>query len=464
MKITFHGAAQTVTGSLHIVETARGDIVLMDCGMFQGRRAEARAINNQFPVDPKKVRAIVLSHSHIDHIGNIPAWVAHGLKCPIYGTGATVDLCALMLRDSAHIQETDAMHLNKHLAPGQPPVVPAYTVEDAERAIGMLRGRNYRQEFDVVPGLTALYRDAGHILGSASITLSENVDGRITRLGFTGDIGRPDSAILNDPEPLDAGLDALLSESTYGNKEHPPQEDLPGKLADVLTRTVARGGKVIIPAFAVGRTQHVLYCMSQLQKAGKIPHMPIFVDSPLAIGASEIFKRHPECYDIEATKIFGDDGSLFELDRFKTTRLPDESRKLNDLKGPAVIIAASGMCEAGRVLHHLEHHMGDERNTILIVGFQAENTLGRKIVEKQRLVKVYGQEHVLRAEVAVINGFSAHAGKSELAGFLDHCRPKGPLFLVHGEIGPMTDFQAHLTGERGFKDVRIPKKGESFAV
>lgn len=464
MKIRFHGAAQTVTGSCHILETAAGETVLLDCGLFQGRRAEAKIRNGEFPVEPRSVRAVVLSHSHIDHIGNVPQWVARGLKCPIYGTGATVDLCELMLRDSAHIQEQDALHLNRNRRPGDPVIQPIYTAEDAERAVGMLRGRNYNEWFDVLPGLRVFYRDAGHILGSASVTVEENDNGIIKRMAFTGDIGRPDSAILNDPVPFESGLDAVLSESTYGNREHPPQADLPNELADVITRTVARGGKIIVPSFALGRTQQVLYAMSQLQKAGRLPRVPVFVDSPLAIGASEVFKRHPECYDAEASKKFSDEASLFALADFKATRMAEDSKRLNDLKGSAVIIAASGMCEAGRILHHLEHHMGDARNTILIVGFQAENTLGRKLVERQKIVKVYGQEKVLNAEVVVLNGFSAHAGKSELSSFLEKCRPKGPLFLVHGELTAMMPFREHLMNEKGFPDVRIPAKGESYLV
>lgn len=465
MKIRFHGAAQTVTGSCHILETAAGETVLLDCGMFQGRRAEARARNCEFPIDPRIVKAIVLSHAHIDHIGNIPAWVARGLKCPIYGTGATVDLCELMLRDSAHIQESDAEHLNKkNRGTGQAYTLPLYTTQDAERAIGMLRGRNYNQWFEVLPGLRIYYRDAGHILGSASVTVEETHNGITKRIAFSGDIGRPDSAILKDPEPFSEGLDAVLSESTYGNREHPPQADLPNELEATVAKTIARGGKLIVPAFALGRTQQLLFCLSQLQKAGRLPHMPIYVDSPLAIGASEVFKRHPECYDIEASKKFSDEHSLFELDNFTCTRSPEDSKRLNTLKGPCIIIAASGMCEAGRILHHLEHHMGDPRNTVLIVGFQAENTLGRKIVERQHIVKVYGQELALNAEVQVLNGFSAHAGKSELSGFLDKCRPRGPLFLVHGELDSMTAFRNHLTKEMGFPDVRIPAKGESYLV
>lgn len=463
MKIHFHGAVRTVTGSLHIVETSRGEIVLMDCGLFQGRRSEARERNTKLPVDPTRVKAVVLSHAHIDHIGNLPTWAARGLKCPIYGTGATVDLCALMLRDSANIQVLDARHLNKNLRVGDTPIQPLYTPDHAEAAIGLLRGRNYREWFEVLPGLRAYYTDSGHILGSAGITLEENFNGVVKRVGFTGDIGRPDSPILRDPEPLLTGCEAVLTESTYGDREHPPQAELPEELRKVLYQTIARGGKVIIPAFALGRTQAVMYALADLQKKNKLPEVPVFVDSPLATGTTEVFTRHPECYDADALKHFEDEGTVFAIDNFTATRSTEESKALNEKKGPFVVIAASGMCEAGRILHHLAHGLADPRNTVLIVGFQAENTLGRKLVDHLEKVRVFGQEMTVRSEVVVLNGFSAHAGRSELTAYLDKCRPRGPVFLVHGDEARATAFQTHLKGQ-GFADVRIPNQGDEYKV
>ena len=375
MKIRFHGAVRTVTGSLHIVETAQGEIVLLDCGLFQGRRAEAGQRNRTLPVDPQRVKAVVLSHAHIDHIGNLPTWVSRGLRCPIYGTGATVDLCGLMLRDSARIQESDARHLNQDLRNGEKPVEPLYSLAHAEAAIALLRGRNYREWFEVRPGLRAIYHDAGHILGSASVLLEEQHGGKSTRMGFTGDVGRPSTPILKDPEPFGAGADVVLSESTYGDREHPPQEALGEELRKVLYRTIARRGKVMIPAFALGRTQALMYELYQLQERQKLPEVPVYVDSPLACGASEIFQRHPECYDAKARGIFREEGSLFAIDGYRCVIAAEESKKLNDSHEPCVIVAASGMCEAGRILHHFSHGLGYERNTVLIVGFQAEHTL-----------------------------------------------------------------------------------------
>lgn len=463
MKLRFHGAVRTVTGSLHIVETSKGEIVLLDCGMFQGRRAEAKQRNTTLPIDPKLVKAIVISHAHIDHIGNLPTWAARGLNCPIYATGATVDLTGLMLRDSAGIQMSDARHVNKYLKPGETPVEPLYTLQDAEKIITLLRGRNYRQWFQVLPGLRAYFTDAGHILGSATITVEEQTATGVKRIAFTGDIGRPASPILRDAEPPPAGADILLSESTYGDREHPPQSELPEELRKVIYQTIARGGKVIIPAFALGRTQTLMYALRGLQRANKLPDVPVYVDSPLAHGATEATARHPECYDSEAEEFFYDDGSIFSLDGYVEVRSSEDSKKLNDKREPCVIIAASGMCEAGRIVHHLDHGLGDARNTVLIVGFQAEHTLGRRLVEKQEIVKVFGREKTVRAEVKVLNGFSAHAGRSEMSDLLKKCAPRGPLFLVHGDEPRCLAFQEHLKAN-GFPDVRIPTVGETIAL
>jgi len=463
MKLHFHGAARTVTGSLHIVETARGEIVLLDCGLFQGRRAEARERNTTLPIEPARVKAVLLSHAHIDHIGNLPTWAARGLRCPVYGTAATVDLAALLLRDSAHIQVLDALHINRKYRRGEESVVPLYQPEDAERAIALLRGSPYREWFDVLPGLRTRFSDAGHILGSASITLEERANGSAKRLAFTGDAGRPDSPILKDPEPFPAGADVVISECTYGDRDHPPQHELPEELRRILYRTVARGGRVIIPAFAVGRTQTLMYALRELHDAGKLPELPVYVDSPLATGATEVFTRHPECYDAAAMAALRQDGSIFALNGFTATRSTEESKALNDKREPCVIIAASGMCEAGRILHHLERGLGNPRNTILMVGFQAENTLGRRLADGLKTVRVFGQEQFVRAEVVALDGFSAHAGQSELAAYLERCRGNGPLFLVHGEEPRALAFKEFIQ-RRGFADVRIPGQGEEFKV
>ncbi|MCZ7644618.1 MAG: MBL fold metallo-hydrolase [Planctomycetota bacterium] len=464
MKIRFHGAVRTVTGSLHIVETARGEIVLLDCGMFQGRRKEARERNEVVPLEPKRVKAVVLSHAHIDHIGNLPTWVARGMKCPIFATSATADLCGIMLRDSAYIQENDARHVNKHRRAHEKPVTPLYTMAHAEAVLGRLVEQPYRTWFEVVPGLRASYHDAGHLLGSASILLEEQANGSTKRLAFTGDVGRTERVILRDPEPFPAGADVVLSESTYGDREHPPKADLKERFAGVIERTVKRGGKVIVPAFALGRTQSLMYALYELQKAGRLPKIPVYVDSPLACRATEIVERHPECYDLDAARIHGDEGTLFAVEGYSCITDVADSKELNASKQPCIIISASGMCEAGRILHHLVHNAGDERNTILIVGFQAEHTLGRRFVEGWETVRIFGRKVERRAEVVVMNGFSAHADRVELAGYLDRCRPAGPLYLVHGDERQALAFETYLEKEHKFPDVRIPYQGDEWVV
>ncbi len=461
MRILFHGALRTVTGSLHILDTKSG-LILLDCGMFQGRRSETRQRNETMPVSPDKVKAVILSHAHIDHSGNLPTWVENGMHCPIYATGATVDLAGLMLRDSAHIQEVDAFFFNKHMRrTGHPPIEPLYRLEHAEAAIGMLRAKKYREWFEVLPGVRALFTDAGHILGSASVTVEETCDGIKKRVVFTGDMGRPETPILRDPEPFPGGADAIIAESTYGNKDHAPQSELPEELRKIIYRTIARGGKVIIPSFAVGRTQAVLYALRQLQTAGKLPEVPVYVDSPLAQGATEVFKRHVECYDEAAEHVLSDDGALFALEGFVATRTKEASQKLNEQRDPSIIIAASGMCEAGRILHHLRHNLANDRHTILMVGFQAEHTLGRRLVDGLKSVRVFGQEMQVRAEVVSLNGFSAHGGQSEMYAQLDRCRPHGPLFLVHGENSRIEAWKQFLDG-KGFPEVRIASVGETY--
>lgn len=463
MKIHFCGAVRTVTGSLHIIETARGDIILLDCGMFQGRRKKAREINEKLPIDPQRVKAVILSHGHIDHIGNLPTWVSKGLKCPVFATKATADLCDIMLRDSAKIQESDARYVNKHRKKWERDVKPLYTSNHAEAALKLVDGQPYRTWFNVVPGVRAILHDAGHILGSATVLLEEQENGIKKRLAFTGDLGRPDRVILKDPEPFPSGVDVLLSESTYGDRTHPAREDLAAQLNEIVSRTVGRGGKLIIPAFALGRTQTLLYILNELQEAGKLPDVPIFVDSPLANRATTIVKRHPECYDKEARRIHDREGGLFAIKGFSCTTSVEESKEINARQDPFIVISASGMCEAGRILHHLKHCIEDERNTILIVGFMARNTLGRKLVERWPTVRIFGRKRVLRAEVEVVNGFSGHADRDEMTAFLEKVRPAGPLYLIHGDERQSTAFEQHLES-KGFPDVRIPYQHDEWKV
>jgi metallo-beta-lactamase family protein len=464
MRIHFHGAVNTVTGSLHILETSRGEQVLLDCGLFQGRRQEAQERNRTLPIAPDKVRAVVISHAHVDHIGNLPTWYAQGLRCPVHATAATADLGAILLRDCAHIQLVDALFVNKHIRKnGRDPVQPLYTPEIAEAAIGLLHPHRYGEWFEILPGLRVFYREAGHILGSANVTIEEATNGTRHRVCFTGDLGRPDTPILRDPEPFAAGADIVITESTYGNKDHAPQDELPEALRRIIYQTVARGGRVLIPAFAVGRTQSILFALRQLQKAGKLPEVPVYLDSPLAQSATEVFRKHAECFDESARQALKEDGELFAVEGYKALRTKEDSQSLNEKHESCIVIAGSGMCEAGRILHHLRHGLSDPRNTVLIVGFQAENTLGWRLVNGVKAVRVFGQEMQVRAEVLSLNGFSAHAGQHELGSFLDRGRPAGPLFLVHGEVSRVQAFKTFLDGQ-GFTDVRIPTQGEIFKL
>ena len=459
--IRFLGAARTTTGSLHRIRLPDGDL-LLECGMYQGHRAESENWNRRLPLDARRVKAVVLSHAHIDHSGALPNLVRMGYSGPVYCTEATRDLLRVMLLDAAHIQEMDVERMNRKRS-GKPPREPLYTVEDAERALTLVRGLPYGRDFEPMKGAVARFVDAGHILGSAAVHLTLGTDGKKTRLGFTGDLGRRDVPILRDPEPL-GEVDWYISESTYGDREHPGAEDVSGKLCDVVTRTAKRGGKVIIPAFAVGRTQLILYLLAKLREADRIPELRVYVDSPMAVAATRVFEDHQEVFDKEARALLARNGPVVDGTRVNFISDVQESRALNSLEGPAIIISASGMCEAGRILHHLQHHGGDRKNSILFVGFQAENTLGRRIVEGERDVRIYGDDVHLEAEVTSIEGLSAHADRR---GLLEYARrlahpPRGT-FLVHGETEKV-DALAKYLGGAGMKDVVGPSPGEWFRL
>jgi metallo-beta-lactamase family protein len=447
MEIEFAGAAREVTGSCHIVR-ANGKTVLLDCGMFQGKRRESDEKNRKLPVAVEEIDAVVLSHAHIDHSGRLPFLVREGYRNTIFATAATRDLCAVMLADSAHIQESDAKHLAKY---HKTYVEPLYGMQDAVTTQELIVGVPYKKTFDVVPGIQCTYVDAGHILGSASVILDVTEGGTHKRLVFSGDIGRTGLAIIRDPVPPD-GADVVIMESTYGNRDHEPVDGARSRLADVVRRTAARGGRVLIPAFAVGRTQEILYNLHGLIREGAIPQIPIYVDSPLAIDATTVFELHPEVLDHSEALVNATD-NLFEFKEVHFTREVDKSKALNGAHGPMVIIAASGMVETGRILHHLKFGAADPKNTVLIVGFQAEGTLGRRIVERQPTIRIFGDDVPLRAEVEVLNGYSAHADRSELARWLDAVHAKSPklgsVFLVHGEPEAQDAFKTAM-GSKGY--------------
>lgn len=466
MHIEFSGAAGEVTGSCHIVRVGKRT-VLLDCGLFQGRRSESRAKNATLPVPVDTIDAIVLSHAHIDHAGRLPFLVAQGYKGSIWCTSATRDLSAIMLADSAHIQEKDAdflaRHRNEHIQP-------LYTMEDAERTTEQLIGVPYNKWFAVTDGVRACFTEAGHILGSASVMLEVTEGDQTRRVVFSGDVGRYNLPIIRDPQPPGEGADVILCESTYGNRDHEPVDGAREQLARVVRETAARGGRVIIPAFAVGRTQELVYDLHSLRDEGRIPAIPIFIDSPLATHATEVFDQHPEVFDQSEALIQASGEHLLHFPMVQYTRDVTESKKLNTMRGPMIIIAASGMAESGRILHHLRNSASDPRNTILIVGFQAEHTLGRRIVERQPVVRIFGEEIPLVAQVEVLLGYSAHADRTELHTWLRAVRSGGAatgrthphVYLVHGEAEAQDAFATQLRAD-GFT-VDIPARGTRISL
>lgn len=461
MEITFAGAAREVTGSCHLVHVG-GRTIALDVGLFQGRRADAEAKNRKLPVDPEVLDAVVLSHAHIDHAGRLPFLVSKGYRRNIWCTPATRDLSAHMLTDAAHIQEKDAEFLTRR---GKPHAEPLYTIRDAAKTLEHMIGLPIGTPMEILPGVRLTFHEAGHILGSASVVLECEEGKQTTRLVFSGDVGRAGLPIIRDPAPPPGGADVMILESTYGNRDHESVEDAKAALASIVTDTAARGGKVLIPAFAVGRTQEILYELHELARARRIPEVPIFIDSPLAISATAVFEQHPDLFDRSEALIRHTD-ALFRFDLVRYTRETEESKALNTMRGPMIVIAASGMAESGRILHHLANGAADPRNTILIVGFQGEHTLGRRIVERQPVLKIFGDEVPLRANVAIINGYSAHGDRTELRAWAHAVRGNGPaprrLFLVHGEREAQDAFGATLAGD-GFP-VTIPSIGDSYGV
>jgi metallo-beta-lactamase family protein len=465
MRITFHGAAQTVTGSQHLLEV-NGQRLLLECGLYQGRRKEAFKRNRNFPFDPLKIDAVLLSHAHIDHSGNLPHLVKKGYRGPIYATDATAHLANIMLIDSGHIHESDAEYLNKKRnRRKEKPVEPLYTIEDASQVAQYFECQPYDHSFEVVPGVRAQLVEAGHILGSAAIVLDIEENGRHFRLWFSGDIGRRDLPLLRDPV-LPNDVDYMIMECTYGDKTHQNPQASYDELEQVIIQSIEREGKVIIPSFAVGRTQELVYCLHRMIDGGEIPRIPVYIDSPLAVNISDIFRAHPECFDEKTHEFMRNDVHRSFLGEGLLTyvRSVEGSKAINDDHGPMVIISASGMAEAGRILHHLRNNIEDPRNTILIVSWQAPHTLGRRLADRVSEVKIFGEVFKRRARVVTIGGFSAHAGQPFLLEYaLESRRSLKRIFLVHGEqrgADPLTEKLA----EQGFKNVRFPKLHSSVEI
>jgi metallo-beta-lactamase family protein len=459
MRITSYGAAGGVTGSKHLLET-NGHKILFDCGMFQGHRNETAERNRKLPFDPNELDAIVLSHAHIDHSGILPLLARHGYQGRIFTTPATRDLCAVMLLDSAHIQENDAQWLSKK---NQSFIPPLYTDVDVRGIMRRFISIPYDIRIEVVSGVHVTFKDAGHILGSSMLLTEFEENGKHRTFIYSGDIGRKNMPILKDPwEPNDA--DAVVMESTYGDRDHKPIETLDAELADTIVRTHDRGGKIIVPTFALERAQEFIYALKRLEMANRIPEMPVFVDSPLTVNVTEVFRLHTDSFDDDFRTLIEESGDPFQLRHIEYIRDVKASMRLNGLKKPCIILSASGMCEFGRILHHLRNNIQDKRNTICIIGFQAKNTLGRRIVERQPEVKIFGLKHRLLAEVKVFNALSAHAGRTELIEFGKRFKNRAEkVLLVHGEPEAMTALKTGLEAE-GCTNVAIQEEAVPVEV
>ncbi len=465
MELKFIGAARTVTGSMHLVRTKQATF-LLDCGLYQGKRKEAFEINRTFAYfNPAEIDFVILSHAHIDHAGNLPSLVKKGFKGKIFSTFATRDLCSIMLQDSAHIQEKDVEFVNKKRKKNKQNLFePLYTQQDALKTLEHFVGINYHKQIEIAPGIYLTFYDAGHILGSALVHLSITEDGKKIDFGFSGDLGRYNLPILRDPEKI-PDLDYFICESTYGGRTHENPADAEGQLAEVIKTAVKRKAKVISPAFSVGRTQEIVYALHRIFDNDHTERIPVFVDSPLAVNATQVFRLHPECYDAETNEFIQKHEDPFGFNKLKYITTAEDSKKLNEIQGPCVILSSSGMCENGRILHHLANNIENPNNIILMVGYAAEHTLGRKIIDKEKVVKIFGDNYNLNAEVVVLDSFSAHADSSELVGYcnlLDKQKLKN-IFLVHGELDQQEIFEKNLKSI-GIKNISIPIRGDVVKI
>ncbi len=462
IRIKFCGGVGTVTGSNHLVQTDKAQI-LLDAGIFYGHRDEYYAVNSKFSYNPPKINAVVLSHAHIDHCGNIPTLIKRGLRCKIFTTKATKDLCRLMLADSGKIQEEDIAFLNKvNRKKNLPARKPLYTEKEAHHALKYFRGVSYFQKVTLNKDMECSFFDAGHILGSALSFLKIRDKNKTIKLGYIVDLGRRGLPLLNDPIIL-KDLDYIIIESTYGNREHHSIEEAEDNLMVEVNQTIARGGKIIIPSFALERTQELLYFLNKLIKEKNLPAVPIYVDSPLATNITEVFRQHESYLDDQTRRMLNKGIDPFPDERITYIRKAEDSKKLNKMDQPMIIIAGSGMCESGRILHHLKNNISNPKNTILVVGYMAKDTLGKRIVDKEPVVRIFGESYELKAEVSVINAFSGHADKNDL---LDYVRASNgnlkKIFIVHGDPDQSEAFYSNLQ-KAGFP-AYLPKKDEEVEL
>ncbi|GJM33146.1 MAG: MBL fold hydrolase [Saprospiraceae bacterium] len=467
MKIQFCGAARQVTGSAHLITLDNGYKILLDCGLYQGNAASWKQFNEEWLFSPADVDCLILSHAHIDHTGRVPKLVKDGFDGCIHATHATRSLCSIMLLDSAKIQERDAEYHNRLVAKKRkkgPLRKPLYTAEDVHQTMDKFVGYGYNRWFNIHDDVEVLFKDAGHILGSASVSLRIRENGQTRMIGFSGDVGRPNRPILRDPQPMPE-VEYMICESTYGDKDH---EGAPGEMSRLLKiikeTCVVKKGKLIIPAFSVGRTQEIVYMLDQLETAGSLPRIPVYVDSPLAVNATTIFGTHPECYDAQLNEYLLVDNNPFGFNALTYVKDVEVSKSLNSSNEPCIIISSSGMMNAGRVKHHLFNNIDHSKNTFLIVGYCSPETPGGRLRDGAEILRLFGEEKIVRAKIEIMDSFSAHADRGELLDFLDN--QKGSvkkIFLVHGTIERQEKFR-DLLNENGFPEVNIPKLGQEFTV
>lgn len=466
MKLQFMGAAREVTGSKHLITTEAGKKLLLDCGIYQGKGLETDSMNRNLGFEPADIDHIILSHAHIDHSGLIPYMYHLGFRGSVVCTNATRDLCSIMLPDSGHIQENDTYYFNKKRArQGLPPVEPIYTLDDARKCLGLFIGVPYDRKFKIDENIKVKFTNTGHMLGSGVVNLEIMDKGEVKRVAYTGDIGRPENRILRSPDAFPQ-CDYLITESTYGDRLHPARQDAEAELLRVVKETCAeKGGKLIIPSFAIGRTQELVHTLNNFFNDGLLPRVKIYVDSPLAVNATDIFRLHPECFNDDVHEVMETDPDPFGFSSLHYIKSAEESKRLNTLKEPCVIISASGMMEAGRIKHHLANNISNPRNTILAVGYCGPRTLGARILRGDSEISIFGVLHEVKAKIERIEAFSGHADYKEMIDFLS-CQVKDKIkrtFLVHGDLESANAYKGHLL-DAGYKNVEVPELGQEFEM
>lgn len=454
MEIEFFGAAGEVTGSCHILRFG-GKTVLLDCGLIQGSRKDEARNADPFPFDAAKIDAVVLSHAHLDHCGRLPLLVKRGFHGPVYAQQASCELVAILLADAAHLAERDAKYQSRKTGKK---VKPLFTLEQGAAVVGSMKGMKYRKKFQVVPGLQACFRDAGHIMGSCSVELWVEENGKQKKIVFSGDLGQYDTPILKDPESIESS-DVVLMESTYGSRRHRDRDHTVREIGEIITQAHAGKGNILIPAFAIGRSQEVLYMLGRHYDEWGLDRFHIFLDSPMAIEASQVYWHYTNLYDEEATRLSKENGGMPLLPNLKLSRDTEDSMAINRIRSGAIIIAGSGMCNGGRIIHHLKHNLPYEQNHVIIVGYQAFGSLGRKLVDGFESVRIHRQEVQARASIHTVGGLSAHGDQDDLARWYECMKNRPPVYLVHGERKSQTDFKSYLARRSG-ATVHLPDPGE----